>query len=323
MILFSASYFSGTPSADLRAYKVCEEFVRRGIAAEVIGPEDGAEHCRQRIASLGPKDALYVQKWAGLMHSPAELTDCDATVLYDFDDLTSSKKHLSMLSRCQAAVVGTKWLVSQVVGKPVLVAPTPVEPRLFGEPVPYADRKPGVVVAKYGMKPYLGKLAKLAPRLNDMLARHGYCMWFLGAHRPTEYDRLRELFPDCRIYPLVKMHKFYEVQVPVIKMASWGFVPYDKRCRGKSATSVLTMMACGVPVQAFAFGECEEMFGRRLRRWVVRDDDKFFENAERLMTDSAQAERFVKVSQEQVMLYSLDAHCDRLTRFLGDLGVAL
>jgi hypothetical protein len=228
-----------------------------------------------------------------------------------------------MLGVCHAAVVGTRWLASQTGGKPTLVAPTPIEPHLFGEPIPYAERQPAVVVAKYGMKPYLGKLAKLAPRLNEVLRRHGHRMWFLGAHRPAEYRRLRELYPECRVYPLVKMHQFYDVQVPIIKAAKWGFVPYDRRCRGKSATSVLTMMACGVPVQAFAFGECEEMFGRRLRRWVVRDDDRFFENAERLMSDPTQGERFMQVASQQVGLYSLGTHCDHLTRFLEGLGVSL
>jgi len=320
MILFSASYRRGTPSADLRAYKVCEELVRRGVAADVVGPDSGPAYYRERVAALGPTDILYVQKWSG-MNDREEFSDCAARIVYDFDDLTSSKRHAGILELCAAAVVGTSSLAVQASGKPVLVAPTPIEPQLFGEPVPYGDRKPGVVVAKYGMKPYLGKLADLAPGLNELLKTYGYTMWFLGAHRTAEYRRLRELYPGCSIYPLVKMNRFYEVQVPVIKMASWGFVPYDKRCRGKSATSALTMMACGVPVQAFAFGECEDLFGRRLRRWAVRNNDRFFENAERLMSDLSQGERFVKVCAEQVELYSLTAHCDRLVRFFGELGV--
>jgi len=320
MILFSASYRRGTPSADLRAYGVCEELTRRGVKADVIGPDAGSTRYRERVASLGPRDVLYVQKWSG-MNDCEEFSGCAARIVYDFDDLTSSKRHMAILDMCHAAVVGTSSLAAQVTGKPLLVAPTPIDPIPFGDPVPYGDRKPGVVVAKYGMKPYLGKLAELAPGLNELLDRYGYTMWFLGAHRPAEYQRLRELYPGCSIYPLVRMDRFFEVQVPVIKMASWGFVPYDKRCRGKSATSALTMMACGVPVQAFAFGECEEMFGRRLRRWVVRNSERFFENAERLMSDPSQGERFVKVCAEQVQQYSLAAHCDRLIRFFKGMGV--
>lgn len=323
MILFSASYQAGTPSADLRAYAVCDELKRRGYAVEIVNPADGVGHCRARIASLDRRDALYIQKWAGQMHVPEEMRHCLGVVIYDFDDLTSSKKHFDMLSRCDAAVVGTQFLASQLEGKPVLVAPSPIKPELFGKPIPYGERMNGVVVAKYGLKPYLGKLANLAPRLNELLARHGYSMWFLGAHKPREYQRLRELFPDCHVYPLVRMDKFYELQVPVIKRARWGFVPYDKRCRGKSATSALTMMACGVPVQAFAYGECEELFGRRLRRWVVRDDDRFFENAECLMSDPLYGERFVQVCKEQVQDYSLERHCDRLVEFIRSLGVSL
>jgi len=323
MILFSASYHAGTPSADLRAYTVCAELKRRGYAVEIVNPADGVGHCRAKISSLDRRDALYIQKWAGQMHTPEELRQCLGVVVYDFDDMTSSQKHLDMLNRCDAAVVGTKFLATQIESKPVLVAPSPIEPELFGRPIPYGERMKGVVVAKYGLKPYLGKLANLAPRLNEMLARHGYSMWFLGAHKPREYQRLRELFPDCHVYPLVRMGKFYELQVPVIKRAMWGFVPYDKRCRGKSATSALTMMACGVPCQAFVYGECEELFGPRLRRWIVRDDDRFFENAERLMTDPSHGERFIQVSEERVQDYSLERYCDKLVEFLRGLGASL
>jgi glycosyltransferase involved in cell wall biosynthesis len=322
VILFSASYRRGTPSADLRAYKVCEELARRGAKADIAGPGDSTDY-RAKVAALRPKDVLYVQKWAGPLHGPEIAPLCRGKIVYDFDDLTSSRRHAALLGVCHAAVVGTRWLASQTGGKPTLVAPTPIEPRLFGEPIPYAERQPAVVVAKYGMKPYLGKLAKLAPRLNDALRRHGHRMWFLGAHRPAEYQRLREMYPGCLIYPLVKMPRFYEVQVPIIKVARWGFVPYDRRCRGKSATSLLTMMACGVPVQAFAFGECEEMLGPGLRRWAVRGDDRFFENAERLMSDPAQGEMFVRAARRRVEMYSLAAHCDRLTRFLEGLGATL
>lgn len=320
MILFSASYHRGTPSADLRAYRVCDRLRANGVEAEAIGPADGSSYCRERILSLGPTDTLYVQKWSGQLHNASDLSRCRARIIYDFDDLTSSAKHKELVKRCSAFVVGTKSLASQVQGRPVLVAPTPIEPELFGDPVPYADREPGVVVAKYGMKPYLGKLADLAPMLVPLLEKYGHSMWFLGAHRPAEHQRLKELYPGCRVYPLVKMGRFYDVQVPIIKAARWGFVPYDRRCKGKSATSALTLMACGVPVQAFAFGECGDMFGPRLRRWVVRDNERFAENAERFMSDPSHGERFIKVCAERVSAHSLKAHCESLLAFIGELG---
>ncbi len=320
MILFSASYHRGTPSADLRAYRVCDRLRANGVEAEAVGPADGASYCRERILSLGPGDTLYVQKWSGQLHTSNDLSRCRARIVYDFDDLTSSAKHAELVKLCNAFVVGAKSLASQVQGKPVLVAPTPIEPELFGDPVPYSDREPGVVVAKYGMKPYLGKLADLAPMLVPMLKKYGHNMWFLGAHRPAEHQRLQELYPGCRVHPLVKMGRFYDVQVPIIKAARWGFVPYDKRCRGKSATSALTLMACAVPCQAFAFGNCEEMFGRRLRRWVVRDNERFMENAERLMSDPASGERFIKVCAGRVSANSMEAHCERLHAFLMELS---
>lgn len=327
MILFSASYSRGTPSARLRAYDVCTELCRRGIDADIIGPDDGIDCGRQRFASLRRNDVLYMQKWASNLHRVHELDRCIAKVVYDFDDLTSAQEHRMLLKRCDAFVVGAKTLAQQVISKPVLIAATPLHPALFGDHIPYKERisrdRPGVVVAKYGFKPYLGKLGELAPELNRVLDRHGYSLWFLGAHHASEYKALKEMYPTCSIYPLVKMDEFYEVQVPMIKQAAWGFVPYNRRCKGKSATSVLTLMACGVPVQAFAFGECGEMFGRRLRRWAVNTNERFFENAERLMTDPAQAERFIEIADGRVREYSLNAHCDRLVDFLRNLGVVL
>lgn len=324
MILFSASYGRGVPSANLRAHSVCDWLCSKGIEAECMSPSDDIVQCRERVARLSPSDVLYIQKWAFDLHKPREIHRCKAKIVYDFDDLTSAKRHIDLLQACDAAVVGTKFLASQVVGKPYLVAPSPIRPEMYGDPKPFGDRRNGVVVAKYGLKPYLGKLAKLAPELNRILDKYEHQMWFFGASRPAQYDRLWELYPGCKVHPIVKnMESFYRTQVPIMKLARWGFVPYDKRCKGKSATSLLTLMACGIPSQAFAYGECEEVFGSRLRRWSVRHDDRFFENAERFMSDTAQCERFVKVSQERLRAYSLDTYCGKLADFIRGLGAEL
>jgi glycosyltransferase involved in cell wall biosynthesis len=230
-------------------------------------------------------EVLYLQrKQMGPLSLPI-LRRSARRVIYDFDDAlwVRSSKHPDNRSRTRRrrfrrmvraadlVVAGNSYLAEKasLLGRPVVVIPTPVDTSLY--PLRPEGFDPRVVTVGWiGAHASVHYLCELMPVLEE-------------AYRTDRRFRLKvvcSIFPDSTGLPMEKVRWQKETEVEEIRSMDIGIMPLidDEWSRGKCGLKALQYLAAGVPVVATPVGVNADIvkdggngfWARTAREWIDR-----------------------------------------------------
>lgn len=278
------SYKSETPSSQMRVHRIAACLKTE---SQIVPYNLSIQDKIKLLDGVKSEDFVLVQKWRNEFNRAEYVKNLKGTKIFDIDDITGDQEALDLADACDIIFAANHHLVEwakQKYQKPVHLIPTAVD---IPENLPPYSRhnRPNVVIAKYGVDRYIPHIARL-PGWSALHQKHHIAMRILGTVNEDSKKNAHDLIGEfCKTYPLVPLSQFWSKYGKVISTATCGIMPLGKSAQGKSAFSVLTMMAAGTPVIASPYGECDHIIEHGVNGFLADKPTDWSHFCEKLITD--------------------------------------
>jgi len=285
------SYKKQTPSSNMRVHRIAEALDTETV---VIPYNWTVQQKHDALKDVKPYDYVLVQKWRNEFNQAEHISQLNGIKIFDMDDITEDQEAIDLAQECDILFLANhyllKWGQERFPDKRHVLVPTGID--IPDKLHPFRpDKRPDVVIAKYGVDRYILPISRIGI-WEELYKEYNIAMRILGTTRDNSKKLAQERIGRfCKTYPLIPFNQFWSKYGKTVSRGTFGIMPLGKNAQGKSAFSVLTMMAAGLPVIASPYGECDYIIDNGKNGFLANTSDEWLKYSHQILSDTKLRQR--------------------------------
>lgn len=305
----------------MRVHRIAELI---SFPSEIIPYNWTIEQKLERLSQTKDNDIIVVQKWRNDFNRAEFIQPLRGIKIFDIDDICEDKEVLDLANASDVLFVANHFLQdwAKQFQKRTFLIPTGVD---IPSDLPPFDRhgRKTILIAKYGVDRQIVHLARI-PGWQELNTKYGLILRILGTVESDAREKAeKEIGSFAKTYPLVKFSQFWHKYGKMVSTATIGIMPLGRNAQGKSAFSVLTMMAAGLPVIASPYGECDHIIKHGLNGFLATKPDDWQNYAEQIIENPVlRGKLSVEAFKTIIGEYSIEVVAQKIEHSLKEIYAA-
>lgn len=316
-IWFLPSYKNEAPSSQMRVYRIASNLT---CDSEIIPYNLSVQEKHKILANVSDEDFVIVQKWRNDFNQAIHIKEIRGKKIFDIDDICEDKEVLELGAVCDIIFAANHYLYDWAktkFNKETYLIPTGIDIPENLQPYSQHERK-NIVIAKYGVDRYIAPIAKI-DIWKQLFEKYNIAMRILGTTANTCKEQAQNSIGGfCKTYPLVPLSSFWNRYGKIVSTAAFGIMPLSRSAQGKSAFSVLTMMAAGLPVIASPYGECDHIISNGVNGYIAKTREEWLSACENIITNNYHRQSLsIEATKTIVRTYTIEKITKKIESSLG------